>query len=81
LAYESISHNQRGRELKTTISSKNRNPVRTVEMLAAIAAIVMAVGTVSATVSVTENDHVVGKQFDEPVVEVQTVERSGFLSE
>ena len=50
-------------------------------MLAAIAAIVMAVGTVSAAVSVTENAHVVEKQFDEPVVEVQMVEKSGFLSE
>jgi hypothetical protein len=46
-------------------------------MLGAIAAIVMVVGTISATVSVTEHDYDVENQVGEPVVEVQAIEEFG----
>jgi hypothetical protein len=50
-------------------------------MLGAIAAIVLAVGTLSSAVSVTQHDNKEVDRFDEPVVAVQVFESSDYLSE
>lgn len=43
-------------------------------MLGALAAVALVVGTIGATVSVTQNDQQGADQAREPVVEVQAVE-------
>ena len=50
-------------------------------MLGAIAAVALVVGTISATVSVTQNDQHTSGQTGEPVVEVQAVESLDAASE
>jgi hypothetical protein len=44
------------------------------KMLGALAAIALVVGTVSATVSVTQHGHQLDQKSGEPVVEVQAVQ-------
>ena len=50
-------------------------------MLGAIAAVALVVGTISATVSVTQNDQQVPESTGDPVVEVQAVESLDSASE
>lgn len=50
-------------------------------MLGVISAIVLVVGTISATASVTQIDGQTAKQAGEPVVEVQAVESLDSLFE
>ena len=50
-------------------------------MLGALAAIALVVGTISATISVTQNGHQVADRSGEPVVEVQTVQSLDATSE
>ena len=50
-------------------------------MLGAIAAVALVVGTISATVSVTQNDQQMVEQRGDPVVEVQAIESLESVSE
>ena len=50
-------------------------------MLGAIAAVALVLGTISATVSVTQNDRQIAGQDVEPVVEVQAVQSLDSVSE
>jgi len=50
-------------------------------MLGAIAAILLVVGTISATASVTRDDQVVRERSGKPVVEVQVIESLDSVSE